>query len=61
MNELKKGKDGNKASVMRVEYINLLRENGLEIEIEVFFPCILVSLRLCLENMLVFLPKSLNF
>ena len=36
MNELKKGKDGNKASVMRVEYINLLRENGLEIEIEVF-------------------------
>ena len=27
--------DGDKAAKMRVEYINLLRENGLEIEIEV--------------------------
>ena len=26
-----------------------------------FFPCFLVSLRLCLEDLLVFLPKSLNF
>ncbi|XP_063690526.1 anoctamin-7-like [Bolinopsis microptera] len=34
--ELKKGEKGDKAAIMRVEYINLLRENGLEIEIENF-------------------------
>ena len=34
--ELKQGEKRDKAAVMRIEYIKLLRENGLEIEIEVF-------------------------
>ena len=34
--ELKEGEKRDEAAVMRIEYIKLLRENGLEIEIEVF-------------------------
>ena len=37
--ETTKGDEGDKAAKMRVEYINLLRENGLEIEIEVHHMC----------------------
>ena len=33
---MKEGEKRDEAAVMRIEYIKLLRENGLEIEIEVF-------------------------
>ena len=33
--EFQKGESSNNCAKMRVEYINLLRANGLEIEIEV--------------------------